>query len=65
MAPTSRQDAIRRLIGAAFDAGVTAASSRSPRRAEARQQQLDYADQIIASWIDTDVAQRLDAEKPA
>ncbi|MBW6399969.1 hypothetical protein KPL78_19065 [Roseomonas sp. HJA6] len=56
--PPTRNDAIRRLIGVAFDAGVAAASRPLARRNEARIAQQDYATAIVQGWIDLDAEQR-------
>ncbi|MBW6399535.1 hypothetical protein KPL78_16880 [Roseomonas sp. HJA6] len=58
MTPLNRNDAIRRLIGAAFDAGVAAASRPASRRNDARIEQMNYGTSIVESWIEQDVEQR-------
>ena len=52
------RDAIRRLIGAAFDAGVGAAPRPASTRMQEKLRQQDYADTLIEAWIDAALRER-------
>lgn len=52
------RDAIRRLIGAAFDAGINAAARPASTRMQEKIRQQDYADTLIEAWIDAALRER-------
>lgn len=58
MSPT-RKEAIRRLIGAAFDAGVTAATRPLSARIKDKATEQDYAASLFETWIEGEVRERL------
>lgn len=52
------RDAIRRLIGAAFDAGAAAAQRPVSTRMQEKLRQQEYADTLIEAWIDAAIRER-------
>jgi hypothetical protein len=54
---------VRRLIGAAFDAGVAAAGRPAAKRADAREDQAAYAVTILTAHCAAEVARQ--AKEPA
>jgi hypothetical protein len=63
MMPWDLDAVIRRLVGAAFDAGVASASRSAADRPKAREDQVVYATAILRGQVEAEAA-RL-AKEPA
>ncbi len=55
----NRKESIRRLIGASFEAGVTAATRPLSARMQEKAKEQEYALNLFETWLDAEVAERL------
>lgn len=56
MNPPTLEQIIRRVVGAAFDAGLAAAIRPADRRARAREDQVEYGFTLLRAHIEAEAA---------